>query len=374
MTWLPHVRSSQTPSCSFLVSSDEGCFISGSELSSTLKKIVEGVRAGEVLRVMSPVIDDPRVVLWLRSARQRGAVVRVLTTLVDRHGIRTKGWDASENIESHGESIRELAKCGCTLRSTRTTPHAKFVLGNHSNLWFGSANLTVGALEGHTIEAALILDNLRVFRQIQTIFDQYWKSTPYSLVHRQGAISIEEKSNLETALVENELSEEGLSVWSSAPRVSMATCGVNRLLGLATDHIILVAMSLYELEKVPEMQEILLTKLESGVRVQAIVRKEHFAHDELKGRYPDSATRNLLKSGMELLGCKGLHAKGFVVDDRWCGIQSANFNPYSFDWQRDECNVELFIVGDTKDQDLIAFADWMRSLPTKATHTFKIRT
>lgn len=372
MTWLPIERPLLAPGHFPSVSGNTVPVLSGLKLSASLQTFVENIGAGEVLRVMSPVIDHPQVVSWLRSARRRGVVVRILTTLVDRHGIHTKGWDASENIESHDESIRELAKCGCILRSTPTTPHGKFVLGGYSKLWFGSANLTIGALGGRAIEAGVVLDDDGVSSQIQTVFDQFWKSAPYRMVHRQGAILIEEKGNSITTFADAKLPEDQVSVWSSAPGVSTATCGINSLLDSATDEILLVAMSLYELNKVSNMQEILLCALGRGVRVRAVVRKEHFASEELKGSYPDSATSQLLKSGMELLGVQGLHAKGFLVDDRWCGIQSANFNPYSFDWRRVECNVELVIAGDTRNKNLRAFVNWMRSLPDLATHSFRV--
>lgn len=372
MTWLPIERPLLALGHFPSVSGNTVPVLSGLELLASLQTFVENVGAGEVLRIMSPVIDHPQVVSWLRAARHRGVVVRILTTLVDRHGIHTKGWDASENIESHGESIRELAKCGCILRSTRTTPHGKFVLGGYSKLWFGSANLAIGALGGRAVEAGVVLDDDGVSCQVQTIFDQLWKSTPYRMVHRQGAILIEEKGNSITTFADVELLEDQVSVWSSAPGVSTATCGINCLLDSATDDILLVAMSLYELDSVSEMQEILIRALRRGVRVRAVVRQEHFVSEELKGRYPDSSTSKLLESGMELLGVQGLHAKGFLVDDRWCGIQSANFNPYSFDWRREECNVELVIAGDARDKILMAFADWMRSLTQQATYYFSL--
>lgn len=340
----------------------------GIELLSSLKILVENVRAGEVLQIMSPVIDHSQVVSWLRAARQRGVVVRILTTLVDRHGIHTKGWDASENIEKHDESIRELAKCGCILRSTRTTPHGKFVLGGGGKLWFGSANLTIGALGGRSVEAGFVLDDDGMSSQVRSIFDHYWKLAPFRMIHRQGAILIEEKRCHSTVLPDEELSEHEVKVWSSAPGVSAATYGINRLLDSATDEILLVAMSLYQLDQVPGMQSILLSALQRGVRVRAVVRKEHFTDEEMKGQYPDPATRNLLKSGMELLGVKGLHAKGFLVDDRWCGIQSANFNPYSFDWRRSECNVELILVGVSSNPLLSSYAGMLRHLCSTATH------
>ncbi len=372
MTWMPLDRPSLIPSHFPDVSGKAVSVVFGNELLTSLKALIEGVGEGEVLRVMSPIIDDSQVISWLRASRKRGAVVRILTTLVDRHGVRTKGWDAAENIESHGESVRELAKCGCLLRSTRTTPHGKFVLGGYSKLWFGSANLASGALGGRVVEAGVVLDDDGVSGRIQTIFDQFWKSAPYRMVHRQGAILIEEKGNPTTAVAADNFPEDGASVWISAPGVSTATFGINRLLESAADDILLVAMSLYELDEVPNMQELLLRALRRGVRVRAVVRQEHFASEELNGRYPDSATYKLLESGMELLGVRGLHAKGFLLDDRWCGIQSANFNPYSLDWRREECNVELIIVGDARDKSLRGFPDWMRGLLVQATHYFVI--
>lgn len=368
MNWQPITQSSIGQPVLHSNQSVKGSVLSGPGLPAALKTLVDEARSGEVLRVMSPVIDDPDAVSWLRQARQRGVVVRILTTLMDRHGIHTKGWDASQNIEAHGECIRELAESGCNVRSSRTTPHGKFVLSSSGKMWFGSANLSVGSLKGRAVEAAMLLNESIVSSQIQTVFDQVWASSPYRMVHRQGAILIDEKASSEYTPFDYDPPADTICVWTSAPGVSFATRGINRLLDSAISEILLVSMSLYDLNRVPEIQEALLRAIQRGVKVRAVVRKEHFEDEERKGLYPDPATRALLESGMELLGVPGLHAKGFLVDNAWCGIQSANFNPYSLDWKRDECNVEFVLAGRTIDPLLMVYAGCLRHLCNQATH------
>jgi phosphatidylserine/phosphatidylglycerophosphate/cardiolipin synthase-like enzyme len=368
MNWQPITQGSIRQPVLHSAQSGKGTILSGPGLPAALKTLVDEARSGEVLRVMSPVIDDPDAVSWLRQARQRGVVVRILTTLMDRHGIHTKGWDASQNIEAHGDSIRELAESGCNVRSSRTTPHGKFVLASSGKMWFGSANLSVGSLKGRAVEAALLLDHSSVSSQIQTVFDQIWVSSPYRMVHRQGAILIDEKTSSDFSPSDHDPQKDAICVWSSAPSVPFATRGINRLLNSATNEILLVSMSLYDLIEVPEIQKTLLSAIQRGVKVCAVVRKEHFESEERKGLYPDPATRELLESGMELLGVSGLHAKGFLVDDSWCGIQSANFNPYSLDYRRNESNIEIAIIGRSRESPLSAYAAWLRLVADSASH------
>ena len=373
MTWQPIGTKSLRSTIDCSIVETAATVLSGSALSIALKTLVDEAGAGDVLRVMSPVIDDPDAVSWLLEAhKKRGVVVHVLTTLVDRHGIGTKGWDGSQNIEAHGESIRKMAK-GCNLRSSQTTPHGKFVLFPSGKLWFGSANLAIGSLGGRALEAGMVLNDPCVASQIQTIFDQIWKASPYSMVHRQGAIFINEQGAPVFTPPDPDILPDKIRVWCSAPGVSTATRGINSLLDLATREILLVSMSLYDLDGVPEMQETLLRALHRGVKVRAVVRKEHFESEELDGLYPDPGTRKLLEAGLELLGIACLHAKGFLVDGTWCGIQSANFNPYSLDWRRAECNIELVLAGRTSEPILSVYASWMRHLQNNATHRMDTR-
>lgn len=368
MNWQPITQRSIRPPVPRSAKSGKATVLSGPGIPAALKTLVEEAKSGQVLRVMSPVIDDPDAVSWLREARQRGVVVRILTTLMDRHGIRTKGWDASESIESHGERIRELAECGCILRSPTTTPHGKFILSDAGKLWFGSANLSVGSLGGGAVEAVMNFENAGLASRIQSLFDQFWAASTHRMIHRQGAIFIEEKSGSNLTTSDLDPIYAGVQVWPSAPGIRNATCGINRLFDSATVEILLVSMSLYGLDEVPEMQQTLLRALRRGVKVRAVVRKEHFESAERKGDYPDPGTRELLDSGLQLLGVDGLHAKGFLVDDSWCGIQSANFNPYSFDWKRAECNVEVVIVGQSATQPFANYAAWLQRVAASSSH------
>lgn len=374
MSWQPITQTSIGKPALHSDHSDKVSVLTGFGLPAALKTLVDEAGTGEVLRVMSPVIDDPDAVSWLRQARQRGVVVRILTSLVDRHGIHTKGWDASQNIEAHGECIRELAECGCNVRSSRTTPHGKFVMSGRGRLWFGSANLSFSSLKGRAVEAAMLFNESIVSSQIQKLYDQIWKSSPYRMVHRQGAIFIEEKASSELTPSDYFPPVGTISVWSSAPGFSSATRCINRLLDSATSEILLVSMSLYCLNEVPEMQGTLCRAIQRGVKIRALVRKEHFEDKERKGLYPDPATRELMESGMELLSVPGLHAKGFLVDHTWCGIQSANFNPYSLDSERVECNVEFGIVGPADHSIMSGWASLICHLANHPTHQFILNT
>ena len=339
--------------------------VSGSDLIASFQTFLDSAEAGDTVRIMSPVIDDPVAVACIRDARRRGVVIAILTTLVDRHGIKTKGWDNSQNIEKHGECIRDLARCGCMLRSPDTTPHGKMMLADRGTVWFGSANLAINALHGHSTEAVIDAASPELASRLTLCFEAVWKASRYRMTHRQGAVFLEETGASPLKFVEPS-DASGLDVWCSAPGVPLALQGIMRVFAKAEKAIVLLAMSVYELDQVPELHDVLKSALRRGVAVKALIRKEQFEQEERRGDYPDPATLELIACGMKLVRVQGLHAKGFLVDDRRCGILSANFNPYSLDWRRAECNIELVVAADIQHPLLMRYARWMRDLAVQS--------
>jgi len=351
-----------SPFLDVLTTGDEG------SLPRSIHDFIHGTRDGDLLRIMSPVIDDKESVEDIIAARKRGVVVRVLTTLADRHGIHTKGWDASQDIGRHDESIRQLAREGVILRSPPSTPHGKFLVRNASCCLFGSANLAKGSLRGTALEAGLMLEDAGLSASLAETFDTIWRASPFSMRHRKGAVILEEGGNNELAVASGtgEITEFATRVLASGPGCPDGKDRLVKSLRCAQHEVILVAMSLYETNQIPDLHAAILEALRCGVRIRAIVRLEHFRVEEEKGRYPDSSTVELIRAGMELYGVSGLHAKGLVVDDSWVAIQSSNFNPYSLDASREVCNVEIMVCDTCKSAPFSAYALWMRALADSA--------
>lgn len=341
----------------------------GGRLTQQLEELISEIQDGETLRVISPVIDDPEVVRLICKARQRGAFVRVLTTLMDRHGIRTKGaWDDSQDKRTHDQCVRQLASAGVLLRSPVTTPHGKLVQHSGRRAIFGSANLTQNSLRGDALEAAVALSNAGTLCALDATFDRIWKACPFSMRHSSGTITLDEMSppSRDGAFsLPRAMTSDGLSLLMSAPGCSVAAERLAALVWEAKTEVVMVAMSLYETNQIPKLGEALLAALGRGARVRAVIRPKP---STLQEGYPDPATEDLIRHGLELRGIEGLHAKGFLIDNAWCGIQSANFNPYSLDPRRSECNIEMFLIGPTTLPLLGAYARFLQHLFANATH------
>jgi phosphatidylserine/phosphatidylglycerophosphate/cardiolipin synthase-like enzyme len=348
-----------------------GCFRATTPhggLPQEIEAIIGLASDGDLLRLISPVIDDSGVVGLLCDARRRGVVIRILTSLTGNRGqIVTKGWDASQDVEAHHDAIRTLAKVGVLLRSPRTTPHGKMVHLNGKRAMFGSANLAKGSLRGGALEAAIVIEDQASLAGTKDAFDRIWRSSPYSMKALAGAVTLDEKSQ-NSYTTESQVSSQwclgDAELLLSAPAIGSISEKLTQLINGAQSEILLITMSLYETDTIPGFGAALLAALERGVHVRAVVRPEHFKID----KYPDPATVELINHGMELRGITGLHAKGILIDKRCCGIQSANFNPYSLDSQRTEANWETAIVGSAQAPMLRDFAAFIERMTLNPTH------
>lgn len=348
-----------------------GCFRATTPhggLAQELESILQMAADADLLRLISPVIDDARVVELLCDARGRGVVIRILTSLTGNQGqIVTKGWDASQNVAAHHEAIRTLAKVGVLLRSPRTTPHGKMVHLNDKSAIFGSANLAKGSLRGRALEAAIVIDDQASLAGTKDAFDRIWRSSPYSMKALAGAVTLDEKSQNSPATESQKSSRWCLGdaeLLLSAPAMGGISVKLTQLINAAKFEILLITLSLYETDTIPGFGDALLAALRRGVHVRAVVRPEHFKIDE----YPDPATIELINHGMELRGITGLHAKGILIDKQFCGILSANFNPYSLNSQSTEANWETAIVGSALAPALKDFAAFLEKLACNPTH------
>jgi len=323
-----------------------------------IEQFIDEASRGDTLRIMSPVIDDQTVIRKLQNARGRGVIIMLLTSLSDGRKIKTKGWDASRKLDKHNEAVRNLAETGVLLRSCAATPHGKFLLRNDCEAVFGSVNLTHNALRSDTIEAAVFLKPDHV-RQLSAIFKLLWRSSPLTMKHNKGAVSIVESDVSLNPLSADELN----SACESNPQVAMSAFGVSRAVKLLIRHInqaesriVMAAMTLFDVDKIPGLEQACKDALKRGVRIEAVVRREIVEDAVRRGVYPDGSTAKLIQHGLKLYGTEGFHAKGVLIDDSWCSIQSANINPYSLCTTRQEVNVEFYFMGKTTNPVLAAYA------------------
>ncbi|MCP5538379.1 MAG: phosphatidylserine/phosphatidylglycerophosphate/cardiolipin synthase family protein [Akkermansiaceae bacterium] len=334
--------------------------------------VIRNSRSGSVLRVISPVVDDPGVIALILDARRRGVIVKCLTSLTDaRKGVVTKGWDESQDLPAHHEAIRKLAKEGVLLRSPATTPHAKVIHADGNGAWFGSANLTRNSLRGNALEATVSIDETSLLAGLKAAFDDAWSASTFSMMHRSGAVSLRENrpppsSAEELRRQKWDVGNGGqllVSYPGGAPAMAEALADA---IDQASEEVILAAMTLFQTDEIPFLGAALKRCLARGVSVRAVVRPERF---ELKD-YPDPATERLIESGLHLLGVTGLHAKGFMIDGKFCGLQSANFNPYSLDTGCKTANLEFGIVGSVDHPVLSEWGSLIRHLADQPTHCF----
>jgi len=340
-------------------------------LTQEVERIIASTENGDFLRLISPVLDDPTIVSLLCEARCRGVLIQLMTSLFDsRKGIVTKGWDESQNIQAHYEAIRELAKVGVLLRSPSTTPHIKLVHLESREAFFGSANLAKTSLRGGSVEAGVRISETLSLLSLREAFQLVWNSCQFSMGARFGAVTLQEQARRSSELVSLTAEwacEDATCLWLSQPGAEpIIATRLAEFIAKAQRDVILVALSCYDTDRIPGFGIALHACLRRGVRVRVVVRPEHFRINQ----YPDLPTISLIEEGMELVGVRGLHAKGFLIDNSWCGIQSANFNPYSLDTGCATSNVEMAISGPRTSLILSDFADFILALSERPTHQF----
>lgn len=349
---------------------------SAGNLPAALENMIARAEDGEVLRIVSPVIEDEALVELLGAARSRGVIIKLVTALLDpRKGIVTRGWDDSEDLGKHQECIRALSGKGVLLRSTATVPHMKMMLLGNKCAYFGSANFASTSLRGNSVESGILIENTPHLEGISEIYEILWKSCCYRFLTRAGAHTLDEcKGEAPTGKTGDEWKWGGGQTWFSYPEgAPVIASGLAEILCEAQSDIIFSALSLYDTDKIPFVHNELLRCLARGVRVTAVVRPEHFKLEQ----FPDKSTRSLMEQGLQVFGVTGLHAKGFLVDGVHCGMMSANFNPYSMNPEilkegKPTANIEMAIAGRSDSELLSGFAAFLCHLVHGATHRLEL--
>lgn len=327
-------------------------------------------KAKHSVGLMSPMCEDGRIVSVLNSKAKKDR--RLITEIRERnknHGpeYRVRKWQSLDREGGGGlghiRNLRSLVQNGTLCRGTRAYPHAKLVLADEKAVLISSANLSPNSLgggDGYSHEAGLYIEDRMTVAGFSKLFNALWEVSPIRQHMISGDVSITE----ETAVPVNpdflrQEVEGGLVLCANLPPShAFLTETVTRCIEDAQKEVILVALSIYDTSDIPKLHFAIKDALRRGVRIRCIVREDHGFGD----KWPDKSTLELKDEGLELTTRIGLHAKGLLVDDTFCGIFSANMNPYSLDPTLPTAHMEIGLFGPADNSVMQPYADFLRDL------------
>jgi phosphatidylserine/phosphatidylglycerophosphate/cardiolipin synthase-like enzyme len=293
-------------------------------------RIVDLIRkAKKSVFVVSPVIQEDGVFDVLREATAKGVELRVVTQLGNH---RTGRFDTSPEFAGYDIPRRRLAELGACVRDWDVTVHAKMILIDGESFLFSTANLnenSLGTGNQNAVEAAILFEGGPEVAAGRRIFDAVWEGCPTRQEKRDDRISIARiasKARLPTA-GDCSVRVGAVEFLLSTPLNRLLARRLTTLLNMAKSKIIFLAMSIYDLEKLPALFDAFMRALSRKVDVTVIVRTgvEQFKSSE----WPDPSTKKLMAHGLKIVEIPRLHAKGVFVDDEIGLMMSANLNPYS---------------------------------------------
>ena len=286
-------------------------------------------KAKRLVFIVSPVIQEDGVFEALREAVAKGVELRVVTQLGNH---RTGRFDTSPEFSDYDIPRRRLADLGACVRDWDVTVHAKMILVDDERFLFTTANLnenSLGTGNRNAIEAAILFENGPEVAAGRRIFDAIWQGCPTRQEKRDDRISIARvasKARVPTA-GDCSIRAGAAEFLLSTPWNRLLVRRMTTLLNMAKSKIVFLAMSIYDLEKVPILFDAFMRTLARKVNVTVLVRTgaEQFKSED----WPDPSTKELQKNGLKIVEIPHLHAKGLFVDDEIGLMMSANLNPYS---------------------------------------------
>ena len=305
----------------FLSSSDE----------SFGRNVVDVIRKAEkAVFVVSPVVEEDEVFEALREASARNVDVRVVAQLGNH---RTGEFKTSPEFAEYDIPRRKLAELGARVRDWDVTVHAKMVLADDRRFLFTTANLngnSLGTGERNAVEAAFLFEDGPEVAAGRKLFDAIWEGCPTRQEKRDDSIVIARVASKARAPAAADCSiRAGAAEFLlSTPANLLLSRRIANLLDSAKKNVLLLAMSFYDLEKVPVLFDAFMRALARKVDVTVLVRPG--TENKFKpSDWPDPSTKKLMALGLKVVEIPRLHAKGVFIDDRVGLMTSANFNPYS---------------------------------------------
>ena len=295
------------------------------------RKIVDLIRNAEKsVFVVSPVVEEEEVFEALRETAARNVDVRVVTQLGNH---RTGEFKTSPEFADYDIPRRKLADLGARVRDWDVTVHAKMVLADDRRFLFTTANLngnSLGTGERNAVEAAFLFEDGPEVAAGRKLFDAIWEGCPTRQEKRDDSIVIARVASKVRAPAAADCSVRAgaAEFLLSTPANLLLSRRIAVLLDSAKKNVLLLAMTLYDLEKVPALFDAFVRTLKRNVKVTVLVRpgaEQNFKPSE----WPDPSTKKLMALGLKVVEIPRLHAKGVFVDDRIGLMTSANLNPYS---------------------------------------------
>ena len=359
---------------------------SSAALGEKIIALIDAAGSLEPLLLITPLLDDGRVLDAIIKARKRGARIKLITEARRRtHGnyvIRAAdyGFTVDEQLQAnlhHHRALGRLCNENVDVRGFHFCSHAKLALLGEREAIISSANLTANSLGWGqpVVEAGLLLHEPKMLSALLHSSTALWQQAPLAFHiiadEEQTGYSIQSRSSRIAEVTPEMETTNGSVLWNLPGVASPLALRIAHAIESARKRVILCAYTLYELDRgVQKIESAVLGALRRGVEVVALVRSNN--DSILSKGWPDLSTRGLVKAGMLLLGISGLHAKGLLVDENVCGIFSANFNRFSLSHESSTAlevpDLELGIVGAANSMPLKPLAQWLHTLPAYATH------
>ena len=317
--------------------------------------------AHQSLRIISPVIDDNQFYTLLDELQKKGVSLKIVTPLHD--DTRKGTFKGDPQFSSYKLPRQKLAKLGASVRAPSYMPHAKMIIVDDSILLFLSANLNSNSLgngQNNALEICAVFQNHPAIQTAKNLFDEIWEHCPYRQFIRGGnQISIVEENISDINEIQPIVRMGALDFIFSCPGNMALSNYIASLIELSQKEIILMAMSMYDLEQVPLLFASLMNALKRNVRVISLLRNGNEQFKE--GQWPDPSTIKLIKAGMKIHEIPHLHAKCVIVDGRHSVIMSANLNPFSLG-NTPTSHIELGLCADMNQPFVSAMYDFCKNL------------
>ena len=323
------------------------------------RTIVDVIRnAKRSVCVVSPVIQEDEVFDALREAVSRNVDVQVVTRLGNDR-------KASSEFAEYDIPRRRLAELGACVRDWDVTVHAKMVLADNRRFLFMTSNLNGNSLgKGHhnAVEAAFLFENGPEVAAGRKLFNAIWEGCPTRQEKRDDTICISRVASRvkSPAAVDCSIRTGSTEFLLSTPTNMLLSRRLSTLLDSAKQKAVFLAMSIYDLEKIPLLFDAFLRALERKVEVQVLVRpgvEQNFKPSD----WPDPSTKKLIKRGLRIIEVPHLHVKGVFIDDAVGLMMSANLNPYSLG-DLETSHVEIAVQAPLSSQWMEGFYRFSRLL------------
>ncbi len=327
------------------------------------RTIVDVIRnAQRSVCVVSPVIQDDEVFEALHEAVSRNVDVQVVTQLGDH---RKGKFNTSPEFAEYDIPRRRLAELGACVRDWDVTVHAKMVLADDRRFLFMTANLNENSLgkgNHNAAEAAFLFENCPEVAAGLRLFKAIWEGCPTQQEKRDDTICISRVASKvkSPAAVDCSIRTGSVEFLLSTPMNILLSRRLSLLLDSAKQKVVFLAMSIYDLDKVPRLFDAFLRALERKVDVQVLVRpgaEQNFKPSD----WPDPSTKKLMAHGLKIAEVPHLHAKGVFVDDMVGLMMSANLNQFSLG-DLETSHVEIAVQAPLSSQWMSGFYQFSRSL------------